>query len=153
MLHHNQPADRPWPTSPALRLTDNAVKSDKWHVWCHLLFRVCAQNTRGALWAVWFKATERVTQQLAYLMHSGMDAFLTPSTALWVSDCLLSYFHLFPSSTLLFICVFLRERGGLSFSQSLFPSWLNRMVQMHSHIHRSTRKHTSEHILPDLLFF
>lgn len=66
-------------------------------------------KSQGALRAVWFTGTEGVTQQLVDLMHTGMDAFLTPSIALWVSDCLLSYFHLLPSSTLLFSLCFKRE--------------------------------------------
>lgn len=148
MLHHSQPADRPWPTSPAPRLTGNAVKSDKWHAWCHLLFAtngVCAQNTRGTLWAVWFTATERVTQQLADLMCSGMDAFLTPSTALWVSDCLLSYFHLFPSSTLLFFCVFLRERGDKALANLCFlAGWTgwSKCTPTYTGAHTNTRLST-----------
>lgn len=44
----------------------------------------------------------RVTQLRTYLMHTGKDAVLNPSVALWVSDCLLSYFHLLSSSTALF---------------------------------------------------
>lgn len=77
-------------------------------------------KSQGAPRAVWFTGTEGVTQQLVDLMHTGMDAFLTPSIALWVSDCLLSYFHLLPSSTLLFSLCFKREGDKASANLRLF---------------------------------
>ena len=57
-------------------------------------------------------------------MHTGMDASLTPSAALWVSGCLLSYFHPLPSSTLLFSLCFKREGDKASANLRLFFSWL-----------------------------
>ena len=64
--------------------------------------------------AVRFTGSEGVTQQLADLMYTGMDAVFTPSIALWVSDCLLSYFHPLPSSTVLFSLHFQSEGNKAS---------------------------------------
>lgn len=127
-------ANRPWPPSPAPKTLGDAVRSDKWHLWCHdPLFmqpqrgHVHKSHTRHSeerLEQFDLQVLKRVTQQLVDLMYTGMDAFLTPSIALWVSDCLLSYFHLLPSSTVLFFLVF-QERGGIK-PQPIygsFPRW------------------------------
>lgn len=89
---------------------------------------------------------ERVTQLQMYLMHTGKDAVLNPSVALWVSDCLLSYFHLLSSSTALFSS-HLKSKGNKA---SAHPQLYSMLVQEDDpttlpHAQRLTKTHVCAH--------
>lgn len=154
-------AKQPWPASPAPKTLGNAVKSDKWHLWCHLpllLFfsfsvppqrgHVCKSHTwcSKANWEQFDLPALRElhNSQLIWCILEWMPSWHPALPC----ESAIAYWAIFISSLpprCYFPCV-LRERGVKP--QPIYgssPRCSYRMIQKHSYVHRHKQTHVCAH--------
>lgn len=82
-------ANQPWPASPAPKTLGNAVRSDKWHPWCHLpllrLFFLCSH--RGDMCAKVILDVARQSESSLIYGHWGSYTTASWFDAYW-NGCL-----------------------------------------------------------------
>lgn len=131
---------------PAIKALGNAVKNDKWQLWCpRPLYmqprrgHVHISHTRHTKNDLIYRYWGSYTTASWFDVYTGMDAWIPALPC----ESAIAYWAIFICSLppqLLFSLCFKRE--GRIKPQPIygsFPSWSNRMIQKHSHMHTNTR--------------